>query len=87
LNLNTKKNVCLNAVVLFCTNHPEYFYDNFNNSIVQKYLLNFLNSVNILEYYEKYKKVLPIKKVALIHRAEMMYKKSLLDKMRGRRDD
>ena len=36
----------------------------------------------LIEYYEKYKKILPIKKVALIHRAEMMYKRALLDKMR-----
>jgi Spy/CpxP family protein refolding chaperone len=37
------------------------------------------------EYYEKFKKVLPIKKVALMHRAEMMYKRALLEKMRDRR--
>ncbi|MBI1183368.1 hypothetical protein GC194_03805 [bacterium] len=37
----------------------------------------------LVSYYEKYKKVLPIKKVALIHRAEMMYKRALLEKMRG----
>ena len=34
------------------------------------------------EYYQKFKKVLPIKKVALMHRAEMMYKRALLEKMR-----
>ncbi|MFY0672519.1 MAG: hypothetical protein JXQ87_03915 [Bacteroidia bacterium] len=34
------------------------------------------------EYYAKFKKVLPIKKVALMHRAEMMYKRTLLEKMR-----
>lgn len=39
------------------------------------------------EYYLKYKKILPIRKVALIHRAEMMYKRTLLERMRGREHD
>jgi len=33
-------------------------------------------------YYAKFKKVLPIQKVALMHRADMMFKKALLEKMR-----
>ena len=33
-------------------------------------------------YYAKYKTVLPIRKVALIHKAEMMYKRALLRKVR-----
>ncbi|MGB0431614.1 MAG: hypothetical protein ACPGLV_14160, partial [Bacteroidia bacterium] len=46
----------------------------------------------VIAYYEKYKKILPMKKVALIHRAEMTYKRALLNKMRegrsaGNRDD
>lgn len=34
------------------------------------------------EYMERYKGVLPIRKVALMHKAEMMYKRALLSKMR-----
>ena len=33
-------------------------------------------------YYTKFKQVLPIKKVALMHRADMMFKKALLEKVR-----
>lgn len=33
-------------------------------------------------YYSKFKQVLPIKKVALMHRADMMFKKALLEKVR-----
>lgn len=37
-----------------------------------------------LEYMERYKKVLPIRKVALLPKAEMMYKRALISKMRER---
>mgnify|MGYP000040918449 CR=1 FL=1 len=40
-----------------------------------------------VEYYERYKDVLPIKKVALIHKAEMMYKRALISKMRERHEN
>ena len=35
------------------------------------------------EYYEKFKKVLPIKKIALIRRAEEDFKKELIKNIKG----
>ena len=50
VNINKKKNSCLENIKIYLKDNKEKFLSYFDSSIIKKYIFNFLNSINILDY-------------------------------------